>query len=351
MSIRLKAYGSYYIKFGNKDKEQYMDNKTTEFRLSLLYKMILIRTFENKLSQMKMQRQIYGMVHCACGQEAIAVGTCAALQRDDYIVSTHRPHGHAIAKGVDINKIMAELLGKDDGTNGGKGGSMHIVGQEQGLIMSTGIVGSGIPVACGSAFASKYKKDGRVTCVFLGDGAANEGVLHECLNISVIWGLPIIFLIEDNGLAVTTQTKNTSACLDYTILANAYGMKAKLADGQDVESVYGIIKDALKYVREKSMPMLIQAKTLRFNEHAEGEYYWNIRKTEYRNLTELEVDKKAKCPIQIYYKKLSKCGIISEKILKEFEEKAYREVQESLEYASNLSRPEVEKAFQHVYKE
>lgn len=328
-----------------------MDNNAAEFRLSLLYKMVLIRAFENRLSQMKMQKEIYGMVHCACGQEAIAVGACAALQKDDYIVSTHRPHGHAIAKGVDINKVMAELLGKEAGTNNGKGGSMHIMDQELGFIMSTGIVGSGIPVACGAAFASKYKKDGKVTCVFFGDGAANEGVFHECLNISVIWGLPIIFLIEDNGLAVTTQTKNTSACLDYTVLANAYGMEGKLVDGQDVENVYKVVKDAVKYVRENSLPMLIQAKTLRFNEHAEGEYYWNIRKTGYRDLIELEKNREMKCPIQLYYKKLLKCGLIMENLLEEFEKKAYMEVKESLEYASELSESKVEKAFQDVYKE
>lgn len=319
--------------------------------VSMLYKMILIRTFENVISQKKMQREIYGMAHCACGQEAIAVGVCTALREDDYIVSTHRPHGHAIAKGVDIKKIMAEIMGKSTGTNKGKGGSMHIMEQDLGLVMSTGIVGSGLPVACGTAFASKYKGDGKVTCVFFGDGAANEGVFHECLNISAIWQLPIIFVLEDNGLAVTTHTKETSACSDYTALANAYGIEAKLIDGQDIETVYSTAREVIEHTRRNNLPMLIQAKTVRFNEHAEGEYYWEIRKTEYRSLLKLEEDKKMRCPIQKYSMKLIEEGIITESTLQELNEKAVAEVQKSLVYAAQALEPQIETAFQNVFEE
>ncbi|MCI8774402.1 MAG: thiamine pyrophosphate-dependent dehydrogenase E1 component subunit alpha [Lachnospiraceae bacterium] len=318
--------------------------------ISLLYKMILIRVFENEISRRKMQREIYGMAHCACGQEAVAVGLCSALQKEDYVVSTHRPHGHAIAKGVDIKKIAAEIMGKGVGTNNGKGGSMHIVDPELGLIMSTGIVGSGIPVACGAAFSAKYKKDGKVACVFFGDGAANEGVFHECLNISAVWKLPIIFVLEDNGLAVTTKTKNTSACLDYIALASAYGIKGELVDGQDIENVHKAAKESVMYVKSKGLPILIQAKTIRFNEHAEGEYYWEIRKTGYRSLEKLEEDKISRCPIRIYSNKLIERKLITEKNLKELEERAYMEVQESFDYATQAAEPEIGKAFQDVYK-
>lgn len=320
-----------------------------ELEMNLLYNMMLIREFENVVSEYKNSGEIYGMVHCYNGQEAVAVGICENLSQEDYIVSNHRPHGHAIAKGVGINEIMSELFGKSTGTNGGRGGSMHIHDRAHGMITATGIVGSGIPVACGSAFASHYKKDGRVTCVFLGDGATNEGVFSECLNMVSNWNLPVVFVVEDNGLAVTTQTKNTSACRDVTLLAKAYGIEGELVNGQDVEQVYSAGKRAVIRARNLSRPTLIQAKTVRFREHAEGEYYWKMRDTNYRDLDELETEIETNCPILKYESLLIQRGDIETCEIIEIENRIKREVRSSLEFAKKSPAPRKESVYSHVY--
>lgn len=325
------------------------NNYKKEFLIELLYKMILIRTFENTIEKYKMQGKIYGMAHCYNGQEAVAVGICSALNKSDYIISNHRPHGHAIAKGINLSQMMAEIFGKRTGTNGGKGGSMHVHDTDCGLITSTGIVGSGIPVACGAAFASKYKQDGRITCVFFGDGSANEGVLHECLNLSAIWKLPVIFVLEDNGLAVTTLTRNTSACSDYTKLASVYGINSVLVDGQDVQEVYKAAINAVSLARRDSLPTLIQAKTIRFHEHAEGEWYLRMKKENYRDNSELEQSKILKCPINLYSTKLLKQGIVNEVKISELYEKAQNVIQSCIDYAMDSPIPELSSAFENVY--
>lgn len=317
---------------------------------SMLYHMMLIRVFETVVSQYKMERQIYGMAHCYHGEEAVAVGVCEALKTSDYIVSNHRPHGHAIAKGVDPRRMMAELFGRATGTNAGKGGSMHINDREKGMITATGIVGSGLPVACGAAFASQYKHDGRVTCVFFGDGAANEGVLHECLNLAAIWKLPIIFVLEHNGLAVTTLTKDTSACSDYTKLAAVYGIHAAKVDGQDVEAVLLNASEAVELARDKSLPTLLQAQTIRFQEHAEGEWYQRMIKTCYRDYAEVERERTERCPIRLYANHLLQRGIMTEDDICQTYKEAEAEVQGCLEYAMASPPPNPASAFEFVYR-
>jgi len=316
----------------------------------MLYRMMLIRAFETVVSQYKMNRQIYGMVHCYQGEEAVAVGVCEALKTSDYIVSNHRPHGHAIAKGVDPRRMMAEIFGKITGTNAGRGGSMHINDREKGMITATGIVGSGLPVACGAAFASRYNHDGRVTGVFFGDGAANEGVLHECLNLAAIWELPIIFILEHNGLAVTTLTKNTSACSDYTKLAAVYGIHAAKVDGQDVEAVWQIASEAVELARSKSLPTLLQAKTIRFQEHAEGEWYQRMIKTCYRDYGEVELERTERCPIRLYADRLLRQGIMTEDDICQTYKNAEAEIQNCLEYAIASPLPNPASAFGLVYR-
>lgn len=322
----------------------------TNIQKSLLYKMLLIREFENTVSEYKMNNKIYGSAHCCNGEEAISAGVCSALNKEDYVITNHRPHGHVIAKGADINSLMAELFGKSTGSNGGKGGSMHINSKEYNVITATGIVGSGIPVSLGSAFASKYKNDGKVTVIFFGDGSANEGVLHECLNLASIWKLPLIFVLEHNGLAITVQTKNTSAIKDYTKLAEVYGIKTAKIDGQDVEEVYNTAKKAIDIARNGE-PFFIQAKTYRFHEHAEGAYYYRMRETGYRDNEELQIAEQEQCPIKLYSEKLIKNGILSQEKIDELKEKAKQEVKNSLDYAFNASAPSVESAFENVFAE
>lgn len=320
-----------------------------DLSIQLLYRMMLIRKFESIVGEYKLKRQIYGMAHACNGQEAIAVGVCAALKKNDYVISNHRPHGHAIAKGVDISKIMAEIFGKVTGTNGGKGGSMHISDSSVGFLPSTGIVGSGIPVACGAAFASKFKDEKLISCVFFGDGAANEGVLHECLNFASIWKLPVLFVLEDNGLAVTTHTRDTSACTDYTILASAYGICATSVDGQDVEAVYETTMNAVDYIRRKYSPMFIQAKTHRFNEHAEGEYYLKLRETHYRDNDTLTEQIERDCPIKRYIEILQKRNVITQNQILEIEWKVDEIINKSLDFALNSPVPYKESAYKNIY--
>lgn len=320
-----------------------------ELSIQLLYKMMLIRAFETVVGEYKLKRQIYGMAHSYNGQEAVAVGICAALERDDYVMSNHRPHGHAIAKGVDVSRMMAEIFGKSTGTNGGKGGSMHISDSTVGFLPATGIVGSGIPVACGAAFASKYKGEKRIACVFLGDGAANEGVLHECLNYASIWKLPLLFVLEDNGLAVTTCTRDTSACEDYTRLARAYGIGAVSIDGQDVEMVYETAIKAADDIRNRNLPMFIQAKTIRFNEHAEGEYYLKIRETNYRDNDILAEQIENNCPIRRYTNVLLERKVITKEEVLELERKVNSEISDSLAFAVNSPAPDKDAAFKNIY--
>jgi pyruvate dehydrogenase E1 component alpha subunit len=315
----------------------------------MLYKMMLIRSFENIVSTYKMKGEIYGMAHCYNGQEAIAVGVCSALGDADYVISNHRPHGHAIAKNLDLSQMMAEIFGKATGTNGGKGGSMHINDPHKGFINATGIVGSGIPVACGSAFASKYNKDGRVTSVFFGDGAANEGVFYECLNLSAVYQLPIVFILEDNGFAITTNTKNTSAFDDYTKLASACGIRSKKVDGQNVEEVYKVAHEAILVARERSLPTLIHAKTIRFNEHAEGSWYLRMREARYRDNALLERDVKDKCPIKLYTSVLHERGILSAAEAEEMQMKVNVEIQDCLKFVLVSPDPDPNTAFENIF--
>lgn len=318
--------------------------------VSMLRRMMLIRAFETVISQYKMDRKIYGMAHCCQGEEAVAVGVCQALEETDYIVSNHRPHGHAIAKGVDLRQMMAEIFGKATGTNAGKGGSMHVNDRDKGMIAATGIVGSGIPLACGAAFASKYKHDQRVTCVFFGDGAANEGVLHESLNLAAVWKLPIVFVLEYNGLAVTTSTGDTSACSDYTKLASVYGIHASRVDGQNVEEVYQAACEAVELARTQSAPSLLQAQTIRFQEHAEGEWYQRMVETHYRDYEALERERTERCPIRLYAARLIGQGVLTEEEVVRMWREAEAEIQSCLNFAQASPLPDPASAFEFVYR-
>lgn len=311
--------------------------------------MLLIREFENKVSEEKLKRNIYGSVHCYNGEEAVAVGVCTALARNDYVISNHRPHGHAIAKGMDIKPIMAEIFGKVSGANKGKGGSMHIQDASVGLIASTGIVGSGIPLACGAGFASKYKGDGRISCIFVGDGAANEGTLHESLNLAARWALPVLFVLEDNELAVTTNTRMTSVVNDYVRLAEVYGIEGCHVDGQDVEAVYKISKASAEICRKESRPAFIQAHTIRFNEHAEGEYYLRMKEKKYRDYYELKIKMKSRCPIKCYEDVLKKKNRITETEIGILQETVLKEVEKAYLYAISSNIPDEDMAFQNIY--
>lgn len=320
-------------------------------QIDMLRTMMLIREFENAVSEYKEKKYIYGGTHCYNGEEAVAVGVCTALNEDDYIVSNHRPHGHAIAKGVNPDKIMAEMFGKVGGTNSGKGGSMHIHDSSVGLIASSGIVGSGIPVGCGAAFAAKYENKKKIACVFFGDGSANEGVLHECLNLASVWGLPILFVLEDNELAITANTRQTSACNDYVKLASVYGIEGSHVDGQKVEEVFCKAAKAVCYIRENYRPYFMQAHTIRFSEHAEGAVYRKMIEKSYRDYSKLEEDKLYRCPIKLYIQELKSAGILSDEEEKRIRSEIKSRVSACIDFAVASPEPELWEAIVDVYKE
>ena len=316
---------------------------------SFLRKMIRIRNFEEKLTEYKLNRKILGQIHCYTGQEAVSVGVCSALAVDDYIVSNHRSHGHVIAKGVDLNLIMAEIYGKSTGTNGGKGGSMHIFDKNIGSICTTAIVGSGLPIACGAAFASKYKADGKITCVFFGDGAANEGTFHECMNLASTWRLPMIFLLENNGVAVTTLLRNVSVNSDLYLRAQSYGISSKQVDGQNIEEVYFAVKSAIESINNGNGPVFIEAKTYRFHEHAEGDVYANMTKAGYRDNNEVTYWKINYDPIKLFSNKLlTENNITISEIENIYAEENLR-IENSLKFAEESSFPLNEEAYTNVF--
>lgn len=236
--------------------------------LALYRTMVLIRTFEERIIGLRVEGHIHGVIHPYIGEEAVAVGVCAALAPSDRIVSTHRGHGHCIAKGARLDKMMAELFGRVDGYCLGKGGSMHIAAFDIGMLGANGIVGGGLPIACGAALAAQMDGSDVVTVGFFGDGATGEGSFHESLNISALWKLPVIWVAENNGFASDTPIEGTIAVTDIASFAPAYGMPGFVVDGNDVSAVRAAAADAVTRARSGAGPTLIEAKTFRRRMHA-----------------------------------------------------------------------------------
>lgn len=318
-------------------------------KISLLRKMILIRHFEEKLVIYKDQNKILGPFHCSVGQEAVSVGVCAALSKEDYIAGSHRAHGCMIAKGTNINALIAEIFGKVTGTNGGKGGSMHINDSGVGGLGASAIVASSIPVACGAAFASKFKNDGRIACVFFGDGAVNEGVFYESLNLASIWKLPVIFILENNGFAISTALHQVSTSQDLYLRAIPFGITSKQIDGQNVDEVYSVTKDAINSIKAGNGPYFIEAKTYRFNPHQQGNVYTRLEESGYRDIKEVEHWRGNRDPIKLYTDKLLADEILS----KDDIEKIYLEEGETIEnaivFANESKAPEVADLYQNIF--
>ena len=235
----------------------------------MLRTMQLIRRFEERASRDYLDDKIYGVVHCYIGEEAVAVGVCSALREDDQIISTHRGHGHCIAKGADINRMMAELYGRETGYCKGKGGSMHIADFDIGMLGANGIVAGGIPIITGAAFAAQLRGAGSVAVCFFGDGASNAGSFHESINIAASWNLPIIYVCENNLWAVNTPSKASMPIDDIATRATAYGIPGIVVDGNDVLAVREVATEAVDRARNGEGPSLIECKTYRHRRHTE----------------------------------------------------------------------------------
>jgi pyruvate dehydrogenase E1 component alpha subunit len=240
--------------------------------LRRLYRTLrLIRGFEERIDTLRTSGQLQGSAHLYVGQEAVATGVCARLTAQDYVASTHRGHGHAIAKGVDVARMMAELFGRATGTNKGKGGSMHIADTSVGMLGATGIVGAGTPIALGAALSAKTRRTQQVSVAFFGDGAMGQGPVYECLNMAAIWKLPMIFVCENNGYAESTSAEYALSTRDLAKRAAAFEMPASVVDGQDVFAVYSAVGEAVERARNGEGPSFLECKTYRYYGHFLGD--------------------------------------------------------------------------------
>jgi pyruvate dehydrogenase E1 component alpha subunit len=243
-----------------------------------------IRRFEERVVDLVNANEIAGVTHEYVGQEAVGTGVCAALEPDDVITSTHRGHGHLIAKGGDVRRMMSELLGRIDGLNRGRGGSMHIADLSAGVLGANGIVAAGAPFAAGAAWTARMSNSRRVAATFFGDGGANQGVLHETMNLAALWSLPLVFVCENNGYAVTlAQVQSTAGSL--VARASAYGMAAELVDGMDVEAVLEASRRAVARARGGDGPTFLECRTYRFFGHHTAERTMQLS---YRSADEIE---------------------------------------------------------------
>lgn len=306
--------------------------------------MLKIRFFEERVEKMFIAGEIPGFVHLYIGEEAIATGVCANLRKEDYIESTHRGHGHTIAKGADINRAMAEILGKRTGFCKGKGGSMHIADFSVGMLGANGVVGGGYNLAVGAALACKMKKKDNVSVVFFGDGASNRGTFHEAANMAAIWKLPVIFLCEMNCWASTTPYRTTTSVENISDRAAGYGMPGVIVDGNDVFEVYKVVKTAVERARQGDGPTLIEAKTYRIKGHFVGDPELYRTKEEVQRIFE-ETD-----PIKKFEKKAIKESLMTKKEMEDMRKTVERIIDESVEYARNSPYPEPSELFDDLYE-
>jgi acetoin:2,6-dichlorophenolindophenol oxidoreductase subunit alpha len=301
--------------------------------------MLLIRRFEEKVEERFRAGELPGFLHVAIGQEAVAVGVCRALADGDVIASTHRAHGHTLAKGTHPNELMAELYGKLEGCSHGYGGSMHLYDVERGNLGANAVVGGGLPAIVGAALAFKFRGEPRVAVAFFGDGATNIGTFHESLNLAQLWGVPAVFVCEDNHWAESTPESQHSPLRDLSKRAEAFGMKSMKVDGQDVEEVNKVASRALKHARDGKGPVFLLCETQRLVGHYIGD------PQVYRDKDELHRLQETADPIELLREKL---GLSDEEF-----ETLDREVQElvdaSVDFAKAGTDPKPEDALKNVY--
>ncbi len=319
-----------------------MSDLSNEVLKKMLKKMLQIRKFEEKVNEMFMQGKIHGTTHLGIGQEACAVGAIQALREEDYIFSNHRGHGHCIVKGADIDRMMAELFGKETGFCKGLGGSMHIVDVNTNNLGANGVVGGGMPLATGAALAVKKKKSDKVVLNIFGDAATNLGIFHESLNMAAIWKLPVIYICENNMYGMSTPIAKTMAVPNVADRASAYNIPGKICDGNDVLAVYEAVKEAVEYARKGNGPSLIELKTYRQNGHSKSD------PRAYRTKKE-EAEWKAKCPIKQFSEYLISSKVITQAEYKAMDVEAEKEIEHSVNFADSSDIFPLEKLEDQVY--
>jgi len=312
-----------------------------EDKLEMYRKMYLIRTFEERAEELYMEGKIWGTFHLYVGEEAVAVGACYALRADDYITSTHRGHGHCIAKGADVKRMMAELLARDTGYCHGLGGSMHIADVEKGNLGATGIVGSGIPIATGAALGCKLQKNDKVVLCFFGDGAANTGAFHESVNMAAIFNLPVVFICENNMYAMSFPAQKAFALPDIAERAKGYGIPGVSIDGNNVLEVYETAQIAVERARQGEGPTFIEARTYRWKGHSKSDRQAYRTKEEVREWMN-------KDPIKFLEKHLRE-ETVREEELENIKKQVEREIEEAINFALESPEPTLEEARRMVY--
>ncbi len=313
-----------------------------ELFLALYRTMVEIREFELKAREIFRSGAMPGFVHLYVGEEAVAAGVCAHLRQDDYVTSTHRGHGHALAKGIPARDLMAELMGKVGGCCGGRGGTMHIYEPAVGFLGSNGVVAANIPIAAGAALSAKLRKSGQITVCFFGDGAVNNGAFHEGLNIAATWCLPIVFVCENNLYATETPFRVASKNTSVASRGAAYKMPAIEVDGNDVLAVYESAGEAIKQARGGEGPRLIECLTYRWFGHHEGD-----PGTAYRSKEEIQAWKKHDPITKLRVQALASSWAEPKDFAK-IDAEVSRLIQQAAEYALSSSRPSVDSSLDHV---
>ncbi|RWC52376.1 thiamine pyrophosphate-dependent dehydrogenase E1 component subunit alpha [Mesorhizobium sp.] len=311
----------------------------------VLHKMYLIRRFEEGAEECYTRGLIHGTMHLSIGQEASAMGICMPLTEDDQITSTHRGHGHCIAKGAEVKRMFAEFFGKTTGYCKGRGGSMHIADVGKGNLGANGIVGGGIPIAVGAALSSKMMKTGKVVVSFFGDGANNEGAFHEALNMAAIWKLPVIFVCENNGYGMSTSTARSTAVKNIAERAAGYSMPGVIVNGNIFSEVAEASHQAVARARAGEGPTLIESKTYRHRGHSKSD------RNRYRTKEEIEDWMSNRDPIALFESELREFGFIDDKGIEAIRDAVAQEIADGIEFAKASPSPDVRDTGNYVYTE
>jgi pyruvate dehydrogenase E1 component subunit alpha len=308
----------------------------------LLARMALIRRFEEEAGRQYQRAKAGGFLHLAIGEEATIVGTASVMRDEDYLIGTYRTHGHAIARGTDPRRVMAELFGRVGGTSGGRGGSMHIFDAERRFMGGYGIVGGNLPIATGLALSSDYKGEDAVTVCMFGDGASNTGNFGETMNLAALWGLPVFFLVENNLYGMGTSVERHSAQTDLAKKAEGFGISGERIDGMDVLAVREGVAEGIRLAREERRPTMLEAFTYRYRGHSAAD------PEVYREREEVE-EWRRKDPIEVFGRRCVEAGVLGEREVREVREKAEAAVHEAVELADASPEPALDTLYENLY--
>lgn len=320
-----------------------IDIQTEGGRMEALRRMKLIREHEERAGELFADGELPGFVHLYIGEEAVAVGACGALEEEDYITSTHRGHGHCIAKGLDPKNMIAELYGKEEGYCKGKGGSMHIADVDANMLGANGIVGAGPPIAAGAAWSGQYLDEDRVAVGFFGDGAVAQGQVHEALNLAATWDLPGIFVIENNQYGEGTPVEKQHNIEDLSQTAEAYGIPGFTVDGMDVTAVFEAVSEARDRALDGEGPTIIEAETYRYRGHFEGDHQ------PYRDESEIDEWREKNDPIDNFKQRLMDRDELTEEEFVELESEIEAKITDAVEFAQEADYPDKRLAYEDMY--